>query len=487
MGEFNARQTTVVRNIDWLIAWDGASQSHVYLRDVDLVFAGTEITHIESGFSGPSDRDIDGRQSFVFPGLINVHSHPNGEALRKGITDEVLSPGFWHTSLYEFLTVYNPDADGAKAGLQVALAELLKSGVTTIADLSMPFDGWLDILADSGIRAVAAPMFRDARWRPLNGHQLAYDWDEGEGQEMFAEAKRVLDLAAQHPSGRLSGMVSPAQVDTSSPNLITDSYQYAESRNLPYTIHTAQSVFEFHEMVRRHGVSPIQWLNEVGGLGPLSLLGHGIFLDSHPWVHWSTNIDMDLLAESGASIAHCPTVFSRRGITLRTVGEYLRAGVNLGIGTDTYPHNFLEEMRTAAIAARITAGTVSDLESRDIFNMATTGGAKALRLDDVGHLSVGAKADFVMVDTKHPSMMPLREPLRSLLYVAADRAVRDVFVDGLQVVKDGDPVHIDLQAASEALQAAQERCLTAVPSLDWAGRGADEMAPMVFETATALD
>jgi len=77
-------------------------------------------------------------------------------------------------------------------------------------------------------------------------------------------------------------------------------------------------------------------------------------------------------------------------------------------------------------------------------------------------------------------MMPMREPIRSLLYVAADRAVRDVFVDGEQVVADGRAVKIDYAAASEALEEAQKRSMAEVPKLDWAGRTADQLAPMVL-------
>jgi hypothetical protein len=79
-------------------------------------------------------------------------------------------------------------------------------------------------------------------------------------------------------------------------------------------------------------------------------------------------------------------------------------------------------------------------------------------------------------------MRPLREPLRSLIFVAGDRAVSDVFVDGEQVVRDGKILTIDLEAASDALEQAQKRSMANVPKLDWAGRTTDELAPMVFET-----
>lgn len=480
-------ETTVIRNADWVVAFDKAKGEHVYLRDADVAFEGNRITHVGKGYEGKADVEIDGRNRVVMPGMINVHSHPTSEPLRKGITDETRSPGFWHSSLYEYLSTFENDPDGYAACMQVALAELLMSGCTTVADLSIAFDGWLDTLADSGIRAVIAPMYRDARWYTTDGHELKYDWNKENGRKGFEKAARLLDLAKQHPSGRLSGMVCPAQIDTCSPELIRDSFDLAVEKNLPFQIHAAQSVTEFLEMQRRHGLTPIQWMESIGALGEHSIIGHGIFLDHHPWLHWTTRKDLGLLADSGATVAHCPTVFARRGITLRTFGGYLRAGVNMGIGTDTYPHNFLEEMRCVAMYARVIGESVDDLNTSDVFNAATMGGAKALRQPDIGGIAPGFKADIVLLDARHPAMMPLREPVRSLVYVAGDRAVNDVFVDGNQVVKNGKCLTIDLQAASEALQEAQQRSLKKVSKLDWNGRSADELAPMAYRTVDRLN
>ncbi len=472
--------TTVFRNCAWVVAWDATRASHVYRRNIDVAIRASEIVFVDKGYGGAADAEVDCTQRLVLPGLVNIHTHPTSEPLRKGITDETRSPGFWHSSLYEFLTVFNNDREGSVAAMRVALAELLMSGVTTVVDISPPFPGWIDTLAESGIRAVAAPMFRDARWFTKNGHQLDYAWDKKAGREGFENARRLIDLAMQHPSGRLSGMMMPSQIDTCSPELIRDAYDYAVERRLPLQIHASQSVNEFHEMIRRHGRTPIGWLHSIGALGRHTIIGHGIFLDHHPWLHWPTRGDLSLLRDTGATVAHCPTVFMRRGIAMNTFGAYARQGINLGIGTDTYPHNFLEEMRSAFTISRAVAGTVDDVTTLDVFNAATLGGARALLRDDIGRLQVGAKADLLLVDIKHPSMMPLREPLRSLLYVAADRAVRDVYVDGLRVVADGRALNIDYQAASEALEEAQLRSMREVPRLDWANRSADQLAPLVL-------
>ncbi len=149
-------------------------------------------------------------------------------------------------------------------------------------------------------------------------------------------------------------------------------------------------------------------------------------------------------------MAHCPTVFMRRGIALRDVGRYRAAGISVAIGTDTYPHNMIEEMRNATMTSRLMAGHPRGLNSTMLFEAATTVGAKALGRNDIGRLEAGCKADFVMVDVTHPMMQPHRDPIRSMIYAAAERAVRHVYVDGRQVVKDGVVQTFDYPAAGAA-------------------------------------
>lgn len=471
---------TLVRNARFAIAWDAQAQRHVYRTGVDVAFAGREITHLGPAYAGPAPaRVIEGRDLMVMPGLVDLHAHPSSEPLNKGMWDEVGSRNLYNTSLYEYLTVLRPpDAEGIRACYGVALSELLLSGVTTLCDLSMPSEGWLDVLAASGLRVCVAPMYRSARWFTRNGHLVEYEWNEKAGYAAFEAAMREIEKAAQHPCGRLSGMVAPAQIDTCTPGLLRDSYAEAERRRLPFQIHTAQSLVEFHEMTRRHGMTPVGWMKHLGILGPRSILGHAIFLDHHPWTHWpDPGADLALLAEAGATVAHCPTVFARRGIALDHFGGYRKAGVNLGIGTDVYPHNMLDEMRLVSYVARVVAGNPRDTMVADIFTAATVGGARALGREDIGRLAPGCKADLVLVDCAHPMMRPCRDPLRSLVYSASDRAVKHVFVDGVQVVRDGRVLAIDHAAAAAALEEAQRRALERIPKLDWAGRTADRIAP----------
>ncbi|MBL8702343.1 MAG: amidohydrolase family protein [Alphaproteobacteria bacterium] len=477
---------TLIRNAACVVGWDRSAKRHVYLTDCDVAFSGGEIIHVGPGYAGAAATTVDGARAMVMPGLVDVHCHPFSEPMNKGMWDEIGSPRLYNTSLYEYLTVLEPDPAGTRACYGVALAELLMSGVTTICDLSPPSEGWLDILGDSGLRACVAPLYRSGRWLTRNGHVVEYEWNEKAGERGLDTALREIAKAEQHASGRLFGMLSPSQVDTCTEGLLRDSVAAARERNLSLTIHAAQSLAEFHEITRRHGRTPIEWLGSLGVLGPRTLIGHGIFLDHHPWTHWPRVGDLERLAETGTTVAHCPTVFARRGIALTHFGLYREKGVRLGIGTDVYPHNMLDEMRLACYVARLKAEAPWSTYASDVFTAATASGADALARPDLGRLCVGAKADLVLVDIRHPSMQPARDPLRSLIYSASERAVKDVYVDGRRVVADGKCLTIDYAAAAAALHEAQQRALREIPRHDWAGRDADAMAPPSLPRADRL-
>jgi 5-methylthioadenosine/S-adenosylhomocysteine deaminase len=273
------------------------------------------------------------------------------------------------------------------------------------------------------------------------------------------------------------------QVDTCTADLLRDSRDAARERGLPFTVHVSQSVSEVREMIRRHGKTPIQWAYEIGILGPDAILGHALFLDTHSWIRWWTEIDLKLIAEAGSSVAHCPTPFSRYGQIMESFGGYLRAGINMGLGTDTAPHNLVEEMRKAAVLARIAARDVAAVTTSDLLYAATVGGAKALMRDDLGRIATDKKADLVLVNLALPQMIPARDPLRSFVYHAADRAVRDVFVDGRQVVSEGKVRTLDQAAAGERVIRAQQRMLEAAPRQDYRGRDAAEIVPLSLPLA----
>jgi cytosine/adenosine deaminase-related metal-dependent hydrolase len=481
-------KTTVIRNAAWLVAWNEATGGHEYRRDCDLAFRGNSIVHVGSGcggpgYEGPADEVIAGERLMVMPGLVNIHSHPLSEPLGKGFFEDVGNPRLGMSGLFDYMPVYGPDEAGMGVCAEVAYAELLKSGVTTLVDLSVPYPGWLELLAASGLRGIVAPMHRSARWRCDNGHEVTYDWSPDGGEASSRAALEVIDRALNHESGRLGAMVTPAQIDTCTPELLKASHAAARERGVPFQIHAAQSLVEFHEMTRRHGMTPLEWLASLDLLGPGTIVAHCIFIDSHSWIYWGERDDFQRLAASGAAVAHCPNVFVRHGMLLESFARYREAGIPLGLGTDTFPHNMLEEMRLACLLGRVAERRVEGTTTADVFAAATLGGAQALDREDIGRLAPGAKADIVLVDLDAPTMQPLRDPLRSLIFAAAERAVRDVYVDGRQVVRDGEVVTLDLTAALTRLETLRGKAEAEVPAKHWSGRPGHEVAPLALPLA----
>ncbi len=477
---------TRIANADWVVAWDAAAGSHQYLQNADVVFERESIVSVgpADGAHDPAERVIDGAGRMVMPGLVDIHTHLGHEPINKGYTDETGSVGLYNSNLYEYMVTMFGDAEVMPWQTRMAMAELLQSGVTTVVDMTLRYDGWIDVLAESGMRAVCAPMFRSAKWFTRNGHVVEYDWDVKRGEAEMAAALDLVAKAEAHPSGRLAGMVVPAQIDTCTPELMRDSHAEAARLGVRWQTHAAQSLPEFHEITRRTGRTPIQWLADLGVLDGNSLIGHSIFLDDHPWTRWGTSTDLGLLAESGATVAHCPTVFQRRGMALTWFDRYRKAGVNIGIGTDTFPHNMIEELRHALMVARLAMGSHRGATTAQVFDAATIGGAAALGRNDVGRLAPGAKADLVLVDVTHPLMQPCRDPIRSLVYAAADRAVRDVYVGGEKVVEDGRALNIDFARAAAEVHEGQRRSEAHVPERDLvAGRTGRQMSPPTYPIA----
>jgi cytosine/adenosine deaminase-related metal-dependent hydrolase len=162
--------------------------------------------------------------------------------------------------------------------------------------------------------------------------------------------------------------------------------------------------------------------------------------------------------------------------------------VGVAIGVDGAASNdgghMLGEVRMAMLLQRVAQGPMNGpaaMSAREALEIATLGGAKVLGRDDIGALAPGMAADIVLVDTNHPLMQPVRDPLRSFVFHAADRAVRTVLVDGEVVLANGEPVHLDSKAAMETVAEAQARMIKDAPKVDYAQRPGDTISPLSLE------
>jgi cytosine/adenosine deaminase-related metal-dependent hydrolase len=473
--------TTIISKASWVIYWDGEKNRHRYGRDLDVVFQGNTIQYVGSEYRGKADRRVDGSNLLVMPGLVDLHSHLFGGSVDKGVFDDIGAKALYGHALYTYSPLLQVWEEEGEATVEGALCELLQSGATTVVDISRNYPGKLELMDRSGLRVYVGESFRQARWIDVEGRAVEYQWNEEAGWEGLSKAIRTVEALKKHPSGRLQGIIMPAQADTCKADLIKEAFKQAQNLEVPFHIHAAQTLIEVHEIVRRHGISPVQWLEELEVLSSRTTLGHCIFVDHHPGSPFRSEEDLSRLAHYGVTVAHCPTVFARTGMTLHTFGKYRKAGVNLGIGTDSYPYNMLEEIRNTILFARTTGRSVFDTSTSEAFHAATVGGARALLRDDLGRIAPGCKADLVLVDLSHPSMQPVHDPLRSLVYVAADRAVRDVYIDGNLVLKDGRVLTLDWTAGKRKEQEVQNAVLQRVPRLDPKGRTILEIAPLSLD------
>ncbi|MEM6942788.1 MAG: amidohydrolase family protein, partial [Pseudomonadota bacterium] len=277
--------------------------------------------------------------------------------------------------------------------------------------------------------------------------------------------------------GLIRTFMTPMQIDTVTEGMLRRSKDAARSLGVPLALHASQSVNEFQEMARRHGITPIEWLRDIGFLGPEVILGHAIIPGEASWANWQGSDDVGILADTGTNVAHAVWVFCRRGIAMESFARYRARGVNMTIATDTCPQSMLEALRWTAVMSKVVDRQTEVATAADVFDAATLAGAKALGRDDLGRIAPGAKADLILWKGASLAMTPLRDPLKNIVFNADHSDIDTVFVDGRKVVEGGVVPGFDREAACARLQAAAEGMWSAMGSGDWAGRDVDALSP----------
>jgi 5-methylthioadenosine/S-adenosylhomocysteine deaminase len=461
-----------------------AADGHRLLRGGVLVFEDDRVIFVGRAYAGPVDRRLDATGRLVIPGLVNIHCHADVEAGGRLIAD-VGRRDYFHTG---FLNYYGarrgarslgPRQD-PEVGGRFAMAEMLRNGCTTVVDIGVAAESHARIAGELGLRAYLGPAYKSAEYVVDAAGRLAYEEHEADGMAGLERAKEFIRKRAGDYDGRLQGMLFPYQVDTCSPALLRATRQAADELGVGIEIHAGQNLLEFHEILRRHTMTPVEYLADTGLLGPGAIVGHCIISTAHHLAALPAGRDLEILAQTGASIAHCPLVFARRGNALESFAKYRRAGVNVGLGTDTYPRDLISEMRWASNLCKIVERDFTVATAADVFTAATLGGARALRRDDLGRLAPGAKADLVLVDMQSFRMGPYRDPIKALVQCGTSDDVDRVIVDGRTVVEDGHVIGLDERALLAQAQAEAERLWATVPEWHWQGLTADQLSPPSF-------
>jgi 5-methylthioadenosine/S-adenosylhomocysteine deaminase len=486
----------------WLVGHAGAG--HTLWRDAELVYEGDRVTFVGRRFEGDVDHVIDARDKLVTPGFIDAHVHSGHRASHRLITD-VGRPDYFGQP---FLEITVPKAGGGGAGdpryahpgdrtaaedlllnARFTVAELLRNGVTTFVEFGSQLrvqEALDEQVGELGIRAYLGPGFDSGRWVGGPGGRLTRVVDEAAGERELALALDFIERRAGAHHDRLRGLLVPREVETCTVDLLRATAREARARDLPVAIHAAYSILEFFDVIREHQMTSIELLEHVGLMSSRLNIGHGNFVAENPLMNYSGGRDLELMGAHRCAISHCPVNIARRARFLDSWERYRKAGVNVALGTDTYPRDMIMQMRTASYFGKVASRNLRAASAGEVFEAATLGGARSLGRDDLGRLAPGAKADIVIIDlTGRDSlrMGPVRDPIKSLVECGIGDDVDTVIVDGVIRVEGGRIPGVDFAALRTQAQAAGERIWSGWATWDPLGRTADEMAPFSFPRA----
>jgi len=215
-------------------------------------------------------------------------------------------------------------------------------------------------------------------------------------------------------------------------------------------------------------------------------VGRGNFVAENPLMNYSGGRDLEIMGAYGCAVSHCPVNIARRARFLDSWERYRKAGINIALGTDTYPRDMIMQMRLASYFGKVASRNLRAASAAEVFEAATLGGARSLGRDDLGRLAPGAKADIVIIDLSGRGtlrMGPVWDPVKSLVECGIGDDVDTVIVDGIVRVEGGSIMGVDFGELRARTQAAGERIWAGWADWDPLGRSADEMCPFAFPRA----
>ena len=483
----------------WIVGHEHGQ--HRLIRDGVVVYEGNTILHVGKAFEGHVDQTITAKDKLVAPGFIDTHVHSGHRASHRLITDTgrpmYYGQPFLEISVPKEGKVVKGDPRYLKhgdAGSEAAfklnatftVAELLRNGVTTFVEYGSQLrvqDALLAEVTRLGTRAYLAPGYDCGRWVGDEQGRLKRVRNDPMGLDGL---KTALDWIARHDGaadGRVRGILVPREVETSSVELLQRTRQAADELKLPMATHAAYSVLEFHDIVREHMMTPIELLDDLGLLRPTLNIGHGNFIADNPNLNYSVACDLELMGGAGATVSHCPINIVRRARVLDSWKKYQEAGVNLSIGSDTYPRDMIMNMRTASYLGKIMSHTYLAATAGDVFRAATLGGAISVGRDDLGRLAPGARADIICIDLTGRNSLrlgPVRDPVKSIVECGVGDDVDTVIVDGMVRMERGVIPGVDFAALRNEAQQAGEAVWDTVEEWDPLGRTAEQASPWSF-------
>jgi 8-oxoguanine deaminase len=434
--------TLLLKNAALLITMDEKrsriEQGGFFVRDnvIEMVGPSSELPQ-------EADRVIDASGMVVLPGLVNTHHHLYQTLTRALLAVQDVELFDWLVTLYPIWAELTAEAVYVSA--QIGLAELMLSGCTTANDHLYIYPN--DVILDAEIRAAQE---LGMRFHPCRGSMslgkskggLPPDRVVQTEEEIMSDCQRVVDTYHDPDAYSMCRIViAPCSPFSVTEELMRQSAIWARQQGLTLHTHVAETLDEEEFCLQKVGLRPVEYMQELGWVGEDVWYAHAIYLSEE---------EMDLLAETGTGVAHCPTSNMRLGSGIAPIREMLDRGVKVGLAVDGSASNdsshMLAEARMAMLLQRVQKGAGA-LSAQEALEMATLRGAAVLGRDDIGSLAPGKAADFIAIHLDRLEYAGAgHDPLGALLFcrpVNVDLSV----INGRVVVQKGHIVGFDLERA----------------------------------------
>jgi len=403
--------TVVTMDASRTILEDGA----VAVKGDTIVAVGPR-SELEARYA--AKQTIDARGGLVLPGFINGHTHVP-MTLFRGLHDDV-TLNDW---LYKYIfpaEAKNVNEEFVRWGTRLAAAEQIRGGVTTFADMYYFEDAVAEETKAAGMRGVLGETFIDFP-APDNKNQA----------EMLAYTEKFLKKWQGDPL--IHAAAAPHSIYTCSQKTLQDSAALARKYHAPILIHTSEMKKEWEDSEKTNGMSPVQYLDKIGILGPDVVSAHCIFVDA---------ADEKTLAQKQVGCVHNPSSNMMIASGVSPVADMRAAGVAVGLGTDgpagsNNDLDLMEEIDLAAKLAKITKMDPLALNAKAVVEMATIDGARALHMDkEIGSLETGKKADVILIGLDEPNAVPMYDIYAQVAYALKGSDVQTVVIGGRMVMRD---------------------------------------------------
>src|SRR5215469_13141086 len=399
----------------------------------DLIVAVGPRADIESQYS--ANQTIEARGKLIMPGFINGHTHVP-MTLFRGLHDDVTLDDWLRKYIFP-AEAKNVNEDFVRWGTRLAVAEQIRAGVTTFADMYYFEDAVAEETKAAGMRGVLGETWLDFP-APDNKSEAA----------MSAYTEKFLQKWRGDPL--IHASVAPHSIYTCSRKTLNDAAALARKYHAPILIHVAEMKKEWDDSLKQNGASPVQYLQTIGLLGPDVLAAHCIFVDEK---------DRKTLAERQVGCVHNPSSNMMLASGVSPVPEMRSAGDAVGLGTDgpagsNNDLDLMEEMDLAAKLAKITKNDPLALNAKAVVEMGTIDGAKALHMEkEIGSLELGKKADLILIRLDRPNAVPIYDIYAQLAYALKGSDVQTVIIGGRVVMRDQNLLTVK---EDEAISKARE-------------------------------